>query len=139
MNAVSMAGHNHRSHVKVLKIKLSNITVVTKAGYHAVNTGKTDYNTRQDSRLKTMWSSGKLDWNKLKANQPFFQVINHTQSHESRAMGKDYNYPLDKVKIPPYHPDTKEVRANYGYYYKNVTQMDAAIGTRAKLSWKRLV
>ena len=129
MNAVSMAGHNHRSNVKVPEDKVIFYPQqLRKAGYYAVNTGKTDYNTRQDPRLKTMWNSSKLNWDKLKENQPFFQVINHAQSHESRAMGKDYNYPADKVKIPPYHPDTKEVRANYAYYYKNVTQMDAAIG-----------
>ncbi|MDD7986864.1 sulfatase-like hydrolase/transferase [Lentisphaera marina] len=129
MNAVSMAGHNHRSNVKVPEDKVIFYPQqLRKAGYYAVNTGKTDYNTRQDPRLKTMWSSSKLNWNKLKENQPFFQVINHADSHESRAMGKDYTYPQDKVKIPPYHPDTKEVRANYGYYYKNVTKMDENIG-----------
>ncbi|EDM29066.1 probable sulfatase atsG [Lentisphaera araneosa HTCC2155] len=129
MNAVSMAGHNHRSSVSVPEDKVIFYPqMLRKAGYYAVNTGKTDYNTRKDPRLRTMWSTSKLNWKSLKENQPFFQVINHVDSHESRAMGKDYNYPQDKVKIPPYHPDTKEVRANYGHYYKNVTKMDAAIG-----------
>jgi len=138
MNGVSMAGHNHRSNVKVPEDKVIFYPQqLRKAGYYAVNTGKTDYNTRSDSRLKSLWNSSKLDWKKLKENQPFFQVINHASSHESRAMGLDHNYPKDKVKIPPYHPDTDEVRANYGYYYKNVTKMDANIG-KALASLKEL-
>ena len=133
MNAVSMAGHNHRSNVAVPQDKVIFYPQqLKKVGYFTGNHTKRDYNTRDDSRLKTLWDSNKLNWDGLKKNQPFFQVINHTNSHESRAMGLDHNYPKNKVKIPPYHPDTPEVRANYGYYYKNVTKMDSNIGAALK-------
>ncbi|WDE98172.1 sulfatase-like hydrolase/transferase [Lentisphaera profundi] len=141
MNAVSMAGHNHRSNVAVPQDKVIFYPQqLKKAGYFTGNHTKRDYNTRDDSRLKTLWDSNKLNWESLKKNQPFFQVINHTDSHESRAMGLDHTYPKDKVQIPPYHPDTADTRANYGYYYKNVTKMDRGIGVAlAKLEELGLV
>ena len=50
------------------------------------NDVKTDYNIggRDD---KDPWDSMKIDWQKLKTKQPFFQVLNSTKSHESRAFG----------------------------------------------------
>ena len=59
--------------------------MLRKSGYYAANDEKTDFNIggRKDSDC---WDHhGKINWETLVTKQPFFQVLNHTDSHESRA------------------------------------------------------
>ncbi len=98
------------------------------AGYYCSNNSKTDYNLspyQQDA-----WNQmTKGDYHKRKAGQPFFAVYNLGTSHESSL-----HKPLDKslfeakVTIPPYHPDTPEIRANWAMYHKIITRMDGEVG-----------
>jgi hypothetical protein len=103
-------------------------------GYYFSNCKKTDFNIggRDD---KASWDNpGKVDWNKLKKNQPFFQVINAEESHESRAQGDVENTihdPAD-VQLRAYHPDVPDVRKNYAKYYDAMKRMDAQIGASLK-------
>ena len=125
MIAPSVGSHNHRSRVNVpARLKLYP-KVLQETGYYTSNVVKTDYNIPFDRKI---WNSTKLDWKKLKTNQPFFQVYNIVDSHESRAMGTTHTHPSDKVKIAPYHPDTSGVRDNYAHYYDAITNMDAKVG-----------
>ena len=128
MNAITMGGQNHRSRVNGSSSLVYYPAQLRKAGYFTGNFKKKDYNVK-DSRMKGMWDRERTpDWNELKANQPFFQVINHLESHESRAMGLDHIHDPAKVKLPPYHPDTPTVRANYAHYYDAITRMDRDVG-----------
>ena len=118
---------NHRSRKNIPKSVTLYPKVLRDAGYYTVNAGKMDYNIKNYD--KTTWNSGKLNWELLKSKQPFFQVINTTDSHESRAMSTRYStHDPARVKIPPYLPDVEGIRANYTSYYEAITKMDAKIG-----------
>lgn len=100
------------------------------AGYYTANHTKTDYNIggRGDNDC---WNSTVADgWNKRKPGQPFFQVINFNESHESKAQGDVTNtrHSPGDVTLHKYHPDELPIRMNYAKYYDAVENMDAEIG-----------
>lgn len=100
------------------------------AGYYTANAGKTDYNIggRPD---KECWdSSDKVKWSALPGKQPFFQVVNIFDSHESRAHGsvEKTRFNPDDVELPPYHPDIPAIRKNYAKYYDAMENMDRNVG-----------
>ncbi len=103
-------------------------------GYYVGNDRKTDYNIggRPDGDC---WDNPKkVDWDALKKNQPFFQVINSLSSHESRAQGDVENTihnPSD-TKLRAYHPDLPDVRKNYAKYHDAMKRMDSEIGDALK-------
>lgn len=103
-------------------------------GYYTGNYRKTDYNIggRPDTAC---WDNPKpANWDALKNNQPFFQVINSTESHESRAQGdveSTIHDPAD-TKLRAYHPDLPDVRKNYAKYHDAIHRMDAEIGASLK-------
>ena len=101
-----------------------------QAGYFTSNHVKTDYNIggRPDNAC---WDSH-VDhaWEKRKPGQPFFQVINFMESHESRAQGDvthTRHSPAD-VTLYRYHPDEIGIRMNYAKYFDAVENMDVEIG-----------
>jgi N-sulfoglucosamine sulfohydrolase len=109
-------------------------------GYYCTNNVKTDYNFDVS---KNAWdeSSRKAHWRKRADGQPFFAVFNFTVSHESqiRCSEKVYEERMSqcppswrhdpaKVTVPPYHPDTPEVRKDWARYYDMVSFMDLQAG-----------
>ena len=111
-----------------------------QAGYYCTNNVKTDYNFAHD---KATWdeSSAKAHWRKRGKDQPFFAVFNFVTSHESqirqgeaayRKRTADYT-PHERhdpalAPIPPYHPDTPEVRKDWARYADMITFMDKQAG-----------
>jgi len=103
-------------------------------GYYVGNDRKTDYNIggRPDGDC---WDNPKtVDWKALKNNQPFFQVINSSESHESRAQGSVENTIHDPTDtdLRAYHPDVPDIRKNYAKYHDAVKRMDSQIGDALK-------
>lgn len=102
------------------------------AGYYCSNHTKTDY---QFSPPFTTWDATRGDWrNKDRPKDaPFFCVINLAITHESKCwrIDKVVHNP-DKVKVPPYYPDTPVVRRNLAKYYDNITIMDKQVGNILK-------
>ena len=106
--------------------------LLRKAGYHTSNPGKTDYNIggRED---KQCWDykggKEKYGWRKRKPGQPFFAVVNITDSHESRAHGNVDKPGKDpaKMKLFSYHPDLPVIRKNYAKYAAAVENMDRKV------------
>lgn len=108
-----------------------------EAGYFTTNNAKTDYNSPID--IKDAWNqSGKIGhWrNRPDPTQPFFAVFNHEVTHES-CLFPEKELPLDfpptdpaKVRIPPYQPDTPEIRADWARYYNHMTVMDEQIAAK---------
>jgi arylsulfatase A-like enzyme len=100
-----------------------------EVGYYCSNARKTDYNIggRSDDDC---WDSIKGDLNILKKNQPFFQVINFSKSHESQAFGSVENTTHDpkEVRLAKYHPDIPTIRKNYAHYHDAVERMDDQVG-----------
>ncbi len=56
------------------------------------------------------------------------------KSHESKIRTRPHKALHDqtKVTVPPYHPDTPEVRQDWAQYYDGVTSADADAGRRLK-------
>jgi arylsulfatase A-like enzyme len=113
-------------------------TLLRQAGYFASNNAKTDYNS--PTNLKETWNfSGKnAHWSKRSPGQPFFSVFNHEVTHESclfpeKDIALDFE-PTDpgQVRLPPYVPDTPEMRADWARYYDHIAVMDQQIAAKLK-------
>jgi N-sulfoglucosamine sulfohydrolase len=102
-------------------------------GYYCTNNSKTDYNT-SPADPELMWNecSKKAHYKNRKKNQPFFAIFNLTTSHESSIHKSIPNDQLrhkpEDVILPPYHPDTPEMRHDWAQYYDKVEDMDAQVG-----------
>jgi arylsulfatase A-like enzyme len=111
--------------------------LLREAGYYTSNNAKTDYNS--PIKLREAWneSSKQAHYRKRPDHgQPFFSVFNHEVTHESclfpeKELTLDFP-PLDpaKVRLPPYVPDTPEIRADWARYYNHMTVMDEQIAAK---------
>jgi arylsulfatase A-like enzyme len=103
--------------------------IFRELGYYCTNNAKEDYNLNTD---KDLWndSSNQAHWRKRKAGQPFFAVFNFTTSHESQIRKRPHvaSHDPSKVTVPPYHPDTPEVRQDWAQYYDKISEMDQQVG-----------
>ncbi len=97
------------------------------AGYFCMNPAKTDYNIAGDD--KQSWDKGK-SWNDAPSGKPWMLVINSMTTHESCLHGSVVHeeYLKEPFTLPPYHPDTPEIRSNWVEYYHKMTKMDAEFG-----------
>ncbi len=108
-----------------------------EAGYYCTNNAKEDYNIDMD-QTKDVWdeSSNKAEYMNRKPGQPFFAVYNCGISHESSIHKSiptaELRHDPAKVTLPPYHPDTPEMRHDWAQYYDKVEDMDQWIGQKLK-------
>ncbi|MCE7065013.1 sulfatase-like hydrolase/transferase [Dyadobacter sp. CY326] len=106
-----------------------------EAGYYTTNNAKKDYNTTDQLEA---WdeSSGKATYKNRKAGQPFFAVYNLNVSHESgihtSVPAAQLKHDPEKVKLPPYHPQTPEMKHDWAQYYDKVEEMDRQAGALLK-------
>ncbi len=104
-----------------------------RAGYYCTNSAKKDYQFRAPG---TVWdaSSGKAHWRDRAKGQPFFSVFNYGGTHESRAFPDTPPSPTvagrDTVPLPPFYPDTDDVREAVARTYDNIAAMDRWVGAR---------
>lgn len=100
------------------------------AGYHCTNNAKTDY---QFDPPCTAWDAcgREAHWRQREPGQPFFAVFNPTVTHES-GMWPRGDQPLvtdpDRVRLPPYLPDTPPARAALARHYDNLAAADRRVG-----------
>ncbi len=124
-----LGGQHMRSEVKLPPEAKLYPQAFRELGYYCTNNSKEDYNLQTPAKL---WddSSGKAHWRKRGPGQPFFAVFNFTISHESKLRTRPHTAIHDAaaVKVPPYHPDTPEVRQDWAQYYDRVTEMDREVG-----------
>lgn len=109
------------------------------AGYYTSNNAKTDYNS--PIRIADAWDacSAKAHWrNRTAPDQPFFSVFNHGVTHEG-CLFPEKELPLAfpphdpaEMRIPPYLPDTPEMRADAARCYNHITLMDGQIAGKLK-------
>jgi arylsulfatase A-like enzyme len=131
MYACSLGVHHHRRRVAIPDDFKLYPEVLREAGYYCTNNSKTDYNVANAGQP---WdeSSGTAHYKNRGAGQPFFAVFNLTTSHESQVAPKKgkttFRISPEVVKLPPYHPDTPELRLDWANYYDQMTQMDAQVG-----------
>ncbi|HSW01943.1 MAG TPA: sulfatase [Sedimentisphaerales bacterium] len=100
------------------------------AGYYCSNNVKEDYQFRTQV---TAWdeSSSQAHWRKRALGQPFFSVFNYTVTHESGVFGPGRSPRVvasEKVRVPPYYPDTPTVRADLVKHYDNIIVLDRQVG-----------
>jgi N-sulfoglucosamine sulfohydrolase len=100
-------------------------------GYYCTNNAKEDYNTikRDDA-----WdeSSREAHYSNRQEGQPFFHIKNIGTSHESSihtsVPTEELLHKPEEMKLPPYHPDTEEMRHDWAQYYDKITAMDSEVG-----------
>lgn len=105
--------------------------LLREAGYYCTNNSKEDYNLLKPEGV---WndSSSKAHYLNRQPGQPFFAIFNILTSHESqiRKPGHILVHDPAKAPLPPYHPDTPEVRHDWAQYYDKITEMDREVGQR---------
>src|SRR5579862_94432 len=114
-------------------------TFLHNAGYYTSNNAKTDYNSPIVPRDTWDESSNRAHWRKRPdPRQPFFSVFNHEVTHES-CLFPEKELPLSfpptdpaSIRIPPYQPDTPEIRADWARYYNHMALLDAQIAEKLK-------
>lgn len=112
-------------------------SLLRKAGYFVAWPGKTDFNFAVPSDA---FDSTK-DWLKDLPRQPFFAYINLAETHESQIRAPKERFEKNiarlksnerhdpaKAQLPPYYPDTPEVRRDWANYYDLVTAVDYRVG-----------
>ena len=104
--------------------------ILKEHGYYVGNANKTDYNIGGRSDKDCWDNPDSLNWGTLKKRQPFFQIVNFYESHESRAQGslENIDYDFNNVKLKAYHPDLEIIRKNYAKYHDAVLRMDNKVG-----------
>jgi arylsulfatase A-like enzyme len=101
------------------------------AGYYCTNNVKTDY---QFPAPITAWDecSDSAHWrNRSRTDQPFFAVFNLGNTHESCAWPEktpELSFDPDDMQLPPYYPDTFEVRTALARVYTQLERADARLG-----------
>jgi N-sulfoglucosamine sulfohydrolase len=134
MYPTTIGTHHMRS--KLIAPPLAFTTWLRRAGYFVAWPGKTDFNfdVPPDAFDST------ADWTKNLPRQPFFAYVNFVDSHESSirmkdkyksftaGLNPDERHDPAKISVPPYHPDTPEVRRDLANYYDLVTAVDHKVG-----------
>jgi N-sulfoglucosamine sulfohydrolase len=140
----TLGTHHMRS--KLAKTPPLFVDDLRKAGYFVAWPGKTDFNFD----LPKGWVDTTQNWTQnpdlLPKDRPWFAYVNFTVTHESQARATPEQHEKntarlkpgerrdrDKVKLPPYYPDTPEVRECVAKYHENITALDYLVGDVLKL------
>ncbi|MGK7396628.1 MAG: sulfatase-like hydrolase/transferase [Candidatus Cyclobacteriaceae bacterium M3_2C_046] len=112
--------------------------LLRQAGYYCTNDAKTDYQMISDNDITWDESGRGARWQGRKPNQPFFSVINFGTTHEGHSRSQNTSWVAqinqalagrrhdpDLAPVPPYLPDTRQVRENIALYYDNLTYTDS--------------
>jgi len=138
--AVSSGPANHMRAQGKIPSWLKGFPLLLKdAGYYTTNNAKTDYNAPIQPKQTWDECGNKAHYRKRSdPKQPFFSVFNHEVTHESclfpvKDVVLDFT-PTDpaKVRIPPYQPDTPEIRADWTRYYDHLALLDRQIAAKLK-------
>lgn len=106
-------------------------------GYYCTNNHKQDYNMVAN-QIIDVWdeSSREAHYKNRQAGQPFFAVFNTGISHESSIHTsiptEELEHDPHQMQLPPYHPDTPEMRHDWAQYYDKIEAMDAWVGEKLK-------
>jgi uncharacterized sulfatase len=141
---LTWGGQNMRS--KVVNPPALFTEKLREAGYYVMWPGKTDFQGIPEKKLadsRELWVNygNKPAIKTAPPKQPFFAYINDIVSHESQVRAGDDVHarntsalkPSDrrdpaKVELPPFYPDTPEVRREVAHYHELVTAVDYTLG-----------
>lgn len=131
MHATSLGTQNLRSDIPIPPEVRTLPEVLRKLGYFTSNNDKTDYNFDASGRWDE--SHGNAHWrNRPSDDQPFFSVINLRISHEGSANSHgderfeslEQRHDPDEAELPPFFPDTGEMRRIWARYYDLISVVD---------------
>jgi N-sulfoglucosamine sulfohydrolase len=102
--------------------------------YFTSNNAKTDYNFDPSGRWDE--SGDTAHWRHRRPGQPFFSVFNFMTTHEGPTNDRDEKvlegladrHDPARAVLPPYFPDTPEMRRIWARDYDLVSQMDRQVG-----------
>ncbi len=134
MYPTTIGSQDMRSRIRLPESVPTYSRLLREAGYYCTNNVKTDYNFPTP---RAAWDecSRKAHWKNRSEGQPFFAVFNFTGSHESQIWAQNHRRhaatlsaselhdPRD-APVPPFYPDTPEVRRDLANYYDNITALD---------------
>lgn len=139
--ACGMGTQNMRSRYPIPDDVKTYVSFMRDGGYYCVNRSKTDYNFATDDKSHWDECSNQAHWKNRPDGKPFFAVFNTTISHESclfeaklKASRKSGMIPEkpsrepESVQLPPFLPDTPEIREDWVTYMDVITAMDKQIG-----------
>ncbi|MFW5756475.1 MAG: sulfatase-like hydrolase/transferase, partial [Tangfeifania sp.] len=101
--------------------------VLSQNGYFTTNRDKTDYNFDPEG-MWDHWSSEYSPWRNRPEGKPFYSFMNIGPSHEGSVNSiEKYNefvkdlppekfHDPNEVEVPPYYPDTPEIREIWAHY-----------------------
>ncbi|WP_281700612.1 sulfatase [Acetobacter malorum] len=119
---------NMRSVAKVASYIQALPQYMRAGGYYCTNNVFTDYNCDFDPQL--IWDDCSITahWRKRPKNTPFFSVYNYLITHESHIF-ETTSLVTDpqKVEVPPYLPDTPEIRDALARNIDMVNEQDKAV------------
>ncbi|MBN1895128.1 sulfatase-like hydrolase/transferase [bacterium] len=108
--------------------------LLREQGYYCTNNSKTDYNFSPEG----VWDENGTNahWRNRPSGKPFFSVFNITVTHEGNANGDSEDmfeslsrrHDPARANLPPYFPDTPEMRRIWARYYDLVSVMDERAG-----------
>lgn len=109
-----------------------------QAGYYTTNNSKTDYNFDPLGRWDE--NSGQAHWKNRPEGKPFFSVFNYGITHEGNTNkfetrevdGLSELHDPAKANLPPYFPETKEMRTIWAHAYDLITRFDMQVGMHVK-------
>jgi arylsulfatase A-like enzyme len=130
MHAVSNAPAHQMSRRADLPVGVRTYPELLRAqGYYCTNNSKTHYNATV--RAADIWdeSSNSAHWRNRPARSPFLAVFNIDVTHESFQFSRGTpEVDPASIAVPPYLPDTEDIRADFAWYYTAIQEMDAQIG-----------
>jgi len=113
------------------------VEYLQEAGYYTTNNAKEDYNIDPE-QTRGIWdeSNSEAHYKNRNPGQPFFAVFNTNLSHEHKLhtripAGELRHDPADVI-LPPYHPDTPDIRHDWAQYYDFIEKMDAWVGEKLR-------
>jgi len=127
--------HHHRSRLTTSPQTM--LELLAAAGYHiawpeSAEQGKTDFNFDSPQLTKAT-----TNWPDDSPSEPFFAYFNDMIMHEGKLLADDATHqrltaellPSERqnprtVSLPPYFPDTPEVRQSFAHYGELVTTFD---------------
>ena len=141
MYSTSYGAQHMRCKARMPQDKKTYPEYLREIGYFCTNNRKTDYNIEMNDCSVWDRCSNKAHWRDRKnSQQPFFSIFNFTTSHESRVndsirhieaianVPEEILKTPDQMVLPPYFPDTEQVRKLWARYYNNITAMDQQVG-----------
>jgi N-sulfoglucosamine sulfohydrolase len=138
ISATSLGTQQLRSDIPIPNFIKTLPEYLSEKGYYTTNNVKTDYNFDPSGRWDE--SSDQAHWRNRPEGKPFFSVINFMTTHEGRGntpsakqreeLHKEIGQRHDpaQAQLPPYFPDTPEMRRIWAHYYDLTTLVDQQVG-----------